>query len=187
MTLVTAASFECCMLCKTASLRPSQMRGQQGCLLWCALMQKLHCLQRSISQPVDCDVCWLIGALIVMRGLYWRGLHSCPLCLALKQSVQWRNYQPVHYECCKCIDALVVASFSSSSVHILLQQSLQHRNTQLAYCNCCRCIDALVVMGVLVPGGDRTAVRRTAEFFLKNFEVSRHLARDGQGLLCHAA
>ncbi|KAL0054955.1 hypothetical protein WJX82_005096 [Trebouxia sp. C0006] len=33
-----------------------------------------------------------------------------------------------------------------------------------------RCIDALVVMGVLVPGGDRTAVRRTAEFFLKNFE-----------------
>jgi len=28
----------------------------------------------------------------------------------------------------------------------------------------------------LVPGGDRTAVRRTAEFFLKNFEVSRHLA-----------
>lgn len=36
---------------------------------------------------------------------------------------------------------------------------------------CCRCIDALVTMGVLVPGGDRTAVRRTAEFFLKNFEV----------------
>ncbi|KAL3158073.1 hypothetical protein ABBQ32_011679 [Trebouxia sp. C0010 RCD-2024] len=33
-----------------------------------------------------------------------------------------------------------------------------------------RCIDALVTMGVLVPGGDRTAVRRTAEFFLKNFE-----------------
>ena len=27
-------------------------------------------------------------------------------------------------------------------------------------------------MGVLVPGGDRTAVRRTAEFFLKNFEVN---------------
>lgn len=39
----------------------------------------------------------------------------------------------------------------------------------------CRCIDALVTMGVLVPGGDRTAVRRTAEFFLKNFEVSYHL------------
>ena len=36
----------------------------------------------------------------------------------------------------------------------------------------CRCIDALVTMGVLVPGGDRTAVRRTAEFFLKNFEVN---------------
>ena len=36
----------------------------------------------------------------------------------------------------------------------------------------CRCIDALVTMGVLVPGGDRTAVRRTAEFFLKNFEVT---------------
>ena len=37
--------------------------------------------------------------------------------------------------------------------------------------SCYRCIDALVTMGVLVPGGDRTAVRRTAEFFLKNFEV----------------
>lgn len=35
-----------------------------------------------------------------------------------------------------------------------------------------RCIDALVTMGVLVPGGDSTAVRRTAEFFLKNFDVS---------------
>ncbi len=42
----------------------------------------------------------------------------------------------------------------------------------LAYFHGCRCIDALVTMGVLVPGGDRTAVRRTAEFFLKNFEVS---------------
>lgn len=40
---------------------------------------------------------------------------------------------------------------------------------------CCRCIDALVTMGVLVPGGDRTAVRRTAEFFLKNFEVIQQL------------
>lgn len=39
-------------------------------------------------------------------------------------------------------------------------------------CATCRCIDALVTMGVLVPGGDRTAVRRTAEFFLKNFEVN---------------
>ena len=32
------------------------------------------------------------------------------------------------------------------------------------------CLDALVAMGVLVPGGDRTAVRRTGEFFLKSFE-----------------
>ena len=34
-----------------------------------------------------------------------------------------------------------------------------------------RCIDALVAMGVLVPGGDRTAVRRTAEFFLNSFQA----------------
>ena len=34
-----------------------------------------------------------------------------------------------------------------------------------------RCIDALVAMGVLVPGGDRTAVRRTAEFFLTSFQA----------------
>lgn len=33
-----------------------------------------------------------------------------------------------------------------------------------------RCLDALIQMGVLVPGGDRTAIRRTAEFFLRNFE-----------------
>lgn len=32
------------------------------------------------------------------------------------------------------------------------------------------CLDALVKMGVLVPGGDRTAVRRTGEFFLRSFE-----------------
>lgn len=32
------------------------------------------------------------------------------------------------------------------------------------------CLDALVKMGVLVPGGDRTAVRRTGEFFLRAFE-----------------
>ena len=32
------------------------------------------------------------------------------------------------------------------------------------------CLDALVKMGVLVPGGDRTAVRRTGEFFLQSFE-----------------
>eukprot|EP00884_Botryococcus_braunii_P005721 jgi/Botrbrau1/1514/Bobra.0107s0002.1 len=33
-----------------------------------------------------------------------------------------------------------------------------------------RCLDALVAMGVLVPGGDRTAIRRTAEFFLTSFQ-----------------
>jgi len=33
-----------------------------------------------------------------------------------------------------------------------------------------RCIEALITMGVLVPGGDRMAIRRTAEFFLKNFQ-----------------
>lgn len=32
------------------------------------------------------------------------------------------------------------------------------------------CLDALIKMGVLVPGGDRTAVRRTGEFFLRSFE-----------------
>ncbi len=35
-----------------------------------------------------------------------------------------------------------------------------------------RCIEALMSMGVLVPGGDRVAIRRTAVFFLKSFEVS---------------
>ena len=35
-----------------------------------------------------------------------------------------------------------------------------------------RCIDALITMGVLVPGGDRLSIRRTAEFFLQNFQVS---------------
>ena len=34
-----------------------------------------------------------------------------------------------------------------------------------------RCIDALVAMGVLVPGGDRVAIRRTAVFFLNSFQV----------------
>lgn len=34
-----------------------------------------------------------------------------------------------------------------------------------------RCIEALMSMGVLVPGGDRVAIRRTAVFFLKSFEV----------------
>ena len=33
-----------------------------------------------------------------------------------------------------------------------------------------RCLDALVTMGVLIPGNDMTAVRRTAQFFLTNFE-----------------
>jgi hypothetical protein len=36
-----------------------------------------------------------------------------------------------------------------------------------------RCIGALVTMGVLIPGNDMTAVRRTATFFLSNFEVCR--------------
>lgn len=33
-----------------------------------------------------------------------------------------------------------------------------------------RCIGALVTMGVLIPGPDMTAVRRTAAFFLNNFQ-----------------
>mmetsp|Transcript_29730 Transcript_29730/g.65790 ORF Transcript_29730/g.65790 Transcript_29730/m.65790 type:complete len:842 (-) Transcript_29730:440-2965(-) len=33
-----------------------------------------------------------------------------------------------------------------------------------------RCLEALVMMGVYVPTGDRTAIRRTAEFFLKSFQ-----------------
>ena len=33
-----------------------------------------------------------------------------------------------------------------------------------------KCLDALVTMGVLVPTGDLTAVRRTAQFFLDSFE-----------------
>lgn len=32
-----------------------------------------------------------------------------------------------------------------------------------------KCLDALETMGVLV-GGDRTSIKRTAEFFLKSFE-----------------
>ena len=35
-----------------------------------------------------------------------------------------------------------------------------------------RCLDALAVMGVYVQQGDRTAVRRTAEFFLNSLSVS---------------
>jgi hypothetical protein len=34
-----------------------------------------------------------------------------------------------------------------------------------------RCLDALVTMGVLVPTGDKLAVRRTAQFFLNSFQV----------------
>ncbi|KAG2495073.1 hypothetical protein HYH03_006684 [Edaphochlamys debaryana] len=33
-----------------------------------------------------------------------------------------------------------------------------------------RCLEALSMMGVYVPTGDRTAVRRTAEYFLKGFQ-----------------
>jgi hypothetical protein len=36
-----------------------------------------------------------------------------------------------------------------------------------------RCLDALVTMGVLVPTGDKLAVRRTAQFFLNSFQVRR--------------
>jgi predicted unusual protein kinase regulating ubiquinone biosynthesis (AarF/ABC1/UbiB family) len=46
-----------------------------------------------------------------------------------------------------------------------------------------RCLDALVAMGVLVPGGDRTAVRRTAEFFLNSFQV-REPGRGAGGSPC---
>jgi predicted unusual protein kinase regulating ubiquinone biosynthesis (AarF/ABC1/UbiB family) len=34
-----------------------------------------------------------------------------------------------------------------------------------------RCLEALISMGVLVPTGDKTAVRRTADFFLAAFQV----------------
>jgi len=33
-----------------------------------------------------------------------------------------------------------------------------------------KCLDALVAMGVLVPGGDRTALVRTCDFFLASFQ-----------------
>ena len=32
-----------------------------------------------------------------------------------------------------------------------------------------RCLEAMIKMGVYVPTGDKTAIRRTAEFFLKTF------------------
>lgn len=34
-----------------------------------------------------------------------------------------------------------------------------------------RCLEALITMGVLVPTGDKLAVRRTAQFFLNSFQV----------------
>lgn len=34
-----------------------------------------------------------------------------------------------------------------------------------------RCLEALITMGVLVPTGDKLAVRRTAQFFLSSFQV----------------
>lgn len=43
-----------------------------------------------------------------------------------------------------------------------------------------RCIGALVTMGVLIPGNDMTAVRRTAAFFLNNFEVAPSQLHDDQ-------
>ena len=47
-----------------------------------------------------------------------------------------------------------------------------------------RCIDALVVMGVLVEGGDRQAIRRTAEFFLKTFQVRGRAHAGLRGTSC---
>jgi hypothetical protein len=40
-----------------------------------------------------------------------------------------------------------------------------------------RCLDALVTMGVLVPTGDKLAVRRTAQFFLNSFQVRVAMCR----------
>lgn len=34
-----------------------------------------------------------------------------------------------------------------------------------------KCIEAVMAMGVLVPGGDMMAIRRTGEYFLTQFEV----------------
>ncbi len=49
-----------------------------------------------------------------------------------------------------------------------------------------RCIDALVAMGVLVPGGDRVAIRRTAVFFLNSFQVRAARLAPRLGMLMHA-
>jgi predicted unusual protein kinase regulating ubiquinone biosynthesis (AarF/ABC1/UbiB family) len=40
------------------------------------------------------------------------------------------------------------------------------------------CLEALVKMGVFVPGGDRVAVRRTGEFFLRSFEERLQAQRE---------
>lgn len=48
-----------------------------------------------------------------------------------------------------------------------------------------RCIEALIRMGVLVPTTDRTAVRRTAVFFLNNFQVHRSGRAHLRGPLCN--
>jgi hypothetical protein len=84
-------------------------------------MQKLHSLQQAFSQPVDCDVCWLIGALIVIRVLCEQGLYACPLCLVSNQSAQWQKLSTCTRQLLQVdIDALVVTSagladlFSSS-------------------------------------------------------------------------
>lgn len=50
-----------------------------------------------------------------------------------------------------------------------------------------RCLDALVRMGVLVPGGDRVAVRRTAEFFLSSFQERLVAQREERAAAAAAA
>ncbi|GLC36873.1 hypothetical protein PLESTB_000183500 [Pleodorina starrii] len=47
-----------------------------------------------------------------------------------------------------------------------------------------RCLEALTIMGVYLPTGDKTAVRRTAEFFLKGFQDrldSQRAEREAKG------
>ena len=45
----------------------------------------------------------------------------------------------------------------------------------------CKVLQAMVEMGVLVPTGDMTAVRRTAQFFLNRYiiDTSNGLISDG--------
>ncbi|EFJ49735.1 hypothetical protein VOLCADRAFT_104180 [Volvox carteri f. nagariensis] len=48
-----------------------------------------------------------------------------------------------------------------------------------------RCLEALTTMGVYLPTGDKTAVRRTAEFFLKGFQErldSQRAEREAKGV-----